>query len=122
MPTEPQPVTLFDAAKRAVEACDPDGTDAALGDFLAQFEDSDEPITAVQNVEERVALAQEGVDSELQEPSVMMASAVILYLGFRRDELDDDDEHILRLAARAEWKGEVPEVVRVWLADRGINV
>jgi hypothetical protein len=122
MPTEPQPVTLFDVVKRAVEICDPDGTDAALGDLLAQFEDADEPVTAVQNIEERVALAAEGVDANVEDPSVMVASAVIVYLSFRRDELDDDDEEVLRLAARAEWKGQPPEIVTDWLADRGVTV
>src|SRR5947209_19592041 len=114
MPTEPQPLTVFDVAKRAVDICDPSGTDAVLGDLLLQFEDADEPVTAVQNIEERIALAQEGVDVELEDPSVVVASAVMLYLAFRRDEVDDDDEKVLRLAARAEWKGEPPEVVVQW--------
>ena len=122
MPTEPAPVTLFEVAKRAVEICDPESEDPALGDFLMQFEDADEPITAIQNLEERVALAAEGVDSELEDASVSMASAVILYLAFRRDEVGDDPEHILRLAARAEWKGDPPDAVLDWLADRGVAV
>jgi hypothetical protein len=122
MPTEPDPITLFDVAKRAVEVCDPSGAEANLGDLLAQFEDSDEPITAVQNLEERVAIAAEGVDVEVDDPAVSMASAVILYLAHRRDEIDDDPENILRLAARAEWKGDPPQPVLDWLADRGVSV
>jgi hypothetical protein len=122
MPTEPEPVTLFDVAKRAVEVCDPNDEDAVLGGLLVQFEDADEPITAVQNIEERVALAAEGVDVEVDDPSIAMASAVILYLAHRRDELDDDPDHILRLAARAEWKGDPPGVVQTWLSDRGVAV
>jgi hypothetical protein len=122
MPTEPQPVTLFDVAKRAVEIADPDDTDATLGDFLVQFEDADEPVTAIQNLEERVAIAEEGVDVEIEDPAVSMAAATILYLARRRDELDDDPDKILRLAARAEWKGDPPQSVRDWLADRGVEV
>jgi hypothetical protein len=122
MPTEPEPVTLFDVAKRAVEICDPQDADGVLGDFLAQFEDSDEPITAIQNIDERVALAGEGVDVEVEDPAIAMASAVILYLAYRRDELDDEPEHILRLAARAEYKGEPPEPIVDWLSDRGVAV
>lgn len=122
MPTEPQPVTLFEVAKRAVEICDPDGADAVLGDLLLQFEDADEPISAVQNLEERVALAAEGVDIDVEDPSVSVASAVIIYLGFRRDEIDDDPEDVLRLTARAEWKGDPPGPVRDWLSDRGVRV
>ena len=122
MPTEPAPVTLFEVAKRAVDVCDPEGDDPALGDFLLQFEDADEPIAAIQNLEERVALAAEGVDSEVEDPAVSMASAVMLYLAFRRDEVGDDPEHILRLAARAEWKGDPPDAVVDWLAGRGVTV
>jgi hypothetical protein len=121
MPTEPQPITLFEVAKRAVEVCDPDGADAVLGDLLLQFEDADEPISAIQNLEERVALAAEGVDAGVEDPSVAVASAVIIYLAFRRDEIDDDPESILRLAVRAEYKGAAPAVVLDWLAERGVS-
>jgi hypothetical protein len=122
MPREPEPTTLFEVAKRAVEICDPSDTDANLGDFLLQFEDADEPITAIENLEERVATAQEGVDIELDDPAIGMAAAVILYLARRRDELDDEPEKILRLAARAEWRGDPPQSVLDWLSDAGIEV
>src|SRR6476661_4495813 len=102
MPTNPEPISLFDVAKRAVEAVDPAGADGALGDFLQQFEDEDEPITGVENLEERVALASEGVDYDVADPAVQMAGATILYLARRRDEMRGRDEDILRLAARAE--------------------
>jgi hypothetical protein len=122
MPREPQPITLFDVARRAVDVADPPGNDPRLGDLLAQFEDDDEPVTAVENLEERVAIAVEGVDVEIADPAVSMAAATILYLARRRDELHDEPHKILRLAARAEWKGDPPESVRDWLADRGVEV
>lgn len=122
MPTEPRPISLFDVARRAVEVSDPNDTDANLGDLLAQFEDQDEPVAGIENLEERVAIAVEGVDVEIGDPAVSMAAAAILYLAHRRDELHADPEHILRLAARAEWKGDPPEPVREWLADRGVEV
>jgi hypothetical protein len=50
-----------------------------------------------------------------------VATAVILYLARRRDELHDEPSKILRLAARAEWKGDLPQSVRDWLADRGVG-
>ena len=65
MPTEPSPLTLADVARRAVEICDPDDRDAVLGQYFLQFEDADEPITAIQNLEERLALAAEGVDADV---------------------------------------------------------
>jgi hypothetical protein len=39
---------------------------------------------------------------------------------FRRRGEDDDE--VLRLAARAEWDGRPPGDVREWLADRGVDV
>ncbi len=122
MPTNPEPITLFEVAKRAVEVADPDDADGRLGDLLVQFEDADEPITAIENLEERVAIALEGVDVEIEDPAVSVAAATILYLAHRRDELDGDPEDILRLAARAEWKGDPPQSVRDWLTDRGVVI
>jgi hypothetical protein len=113
---------LFDVARRAVEISDPADADPRLGDLLAQFEDADEPVSAVENLEERVAIAVEGVDIEIDDPAVSMAAATILYLAHRRDELHGDPRHILRLAARAEWKGDPPQPVREWLADRGVKL
>jgi len=121
MPTEPEPLTLADLARRAVQICDPQDADAVLGDYFVQFEDADEPVTAIQNLEERVALAAEGVDAGVDDPSIAVANAVIIYLAHRRDEFDDDPEDVLRLAARAEWKGNPPEAVLDWLADRGVR-
>ncbi|HEY1590690.1 MAG TPA: hypothetical protein VGF81_02785 [Solirubrobacteraceae bacterium] len=122
MPTEPRAITLFDIVKRAVDICDPNDSDERLGRLLEQFEDDDEPVTAVENLEERLAIAVEGVDVEIEDPAVSMATAVILYLARRRDELHDHPSKILRLAARAEYKGDPPEQVVEWLADRGVEV
>jgi hypothetical protein len=120
MPTDPRPISLFEVVKRAVEITDPDDVEPQLGELLEQFEDDDEPVRAIQNLEERVAIAVEGVDVELESPAVSVASAVILYLAHRRDEVDDSPDKILRMAARAEWKGDPPEAVVDWLADRGV--
>lgn len=122
MPTNPEPVTLFDLAKRAVEISDPTDADARLGELLARFEDADEPVAGIENLEERVAVATEGIDAELEDPAVSMAVATILYLARRRDEVGDEPSKILRLAARAEWKGDPPQAVLDWLAERDIRV
>jgi hypothetical protein len=119
---EPTPITLFDVAKRAVEICDPTDSDPRLDRLLMQFEDADEPVTGIGNLEERVAIAEEGADVEIEDPAVSMAAATILYLARRRDELGDEPSKILRLAARAEWKGDPPYSVQDWLAQRGIQV
>ena len=119
---EPPPITLFDVAKRAVEICDPTDSDPRLDRLLVQFEDADEPVTAIGNLEERVAIDEEGADVDIEDPAVSMAAATILYLTHRRDELGDEPSKILRLAARAEWKGDPPYRVRDLLGQRGIEV
>ena len=47
--------TVAELVRRAVEVCDPEEHDEALGRFERQFEDDDEPVTAVENLEGRLA-------------------------------------------------------------------
>src|SRR2546423_5469016 len=122
MSQEPNPLTVAQLVRRAVAICDPDDEDADLGDFEAQLEDDDEPVTAVENLEERLAVAEEGADVLVEKPAVMMATVVALYLAYRPDELRGDPEHVLRLAARAEWKGDPPDAVLGWLSARGVDL
>ncbi len=122
MAQEPNPLTVAELVRRAVAICDPDDEDADLGELEVQLEDDDEPVTAVENLEERLAVAEEGADVLLEKPAVMMATVVALYLAHRPDELRGDPEHVLRLAARAEWKGDPPNAVVDWLAERGVEV
>jgi hypothetical protein len=70
--------SVSDVVRRAVELCDPDDVDQTLGRLEEQFEDDDEPITAVENLEERVAIAVEGADYDAENPAVAVASAVVL--------------------------------------------
>jgi hypothetical protein len=122
MPTDPSPPRVSDLVRRAVEICDPADEDAALGDFERALEDDDRPASAVDNLDEHLAVIVEGIDPDIENPAVSMAVAVVLYLARRRDEIDDDPEDILRLAARAEWKGDPPSAVLDWLAERGVTV
>lgn len=122
MPTEPDPITLSEIARRATEIVDPNGADDEVIRVYTQLEDDDRPITTIQNLEERLAHAEEGADIEGDNPAVAMAIAVILYLAHRRDELEDDADDVLRLAARSEWSGQPPAAVQNWLDERGVAV
>jgi len=123
MPTNPDPVTLSQVARRAAEVVDPADEDPDVADLLATFEDADEPISGVlDGLEERVAEAVGRIDADETLPAVQMMGAVITYLGHRRDEVSDVEADILRLAARAEFDDHPPEIIEEWLADQGVSL
>lgn len=121
MPTEPHTPTLAEVVRRAVEICDPDGVTGDLERYLLEFEDRDEPISAIEDIQ---AVAFDAVRQGAEDPvdpAVTMAAAVTTYLAHRRDEMDDDDLDILLLAARSEFHGNPPPDVANWLEDRGVQ-
>jgi hypothetical protein len=122
-PAEAQgpPPTLFEVVHRAVQVADPTG-EFGVADLLEPVEDSDEPITAHDDIETDLAELKGRVDPQDEDPAVMMAIAVATYLAFRRDEMDDDRIDLLRLAARAEYDGNPPDNVRAWLDSQGVEL
>jgi hypothetical protein len=112
--------TVAELVRHAVEVCDPEGLDPALGRLEQQLEDDDEPVTAVENLEERLALAAEGADYEAEDPAVAVASAVVLYLASKQGQAsyDRDPSELMRLAVRAQWHGDPPTTVADWLEGR----
>src|SRR5919202_627140 len=102
MPTDRSLITLSDLIRRAAAIVDPQGDDPAVVELVTRFEDDDEPVRALlDELEERLAW---GAD---EDPPVVMAQALVLYLAHRLDEVDeDDDAELLRLAARSEFDGD----------------
>jgi len=121
MPTEPEPITLAQIVHRAVEVCE-DSSSQGLDELLERFEDADEPVTAVEDVEARLEAEMGPVDFDEDDGALTMARAVIVYLAHRRDTLDEDPAELLRLAARAEFHGQPPEHVERWLVGQGIEM
>src|SRR4051794_33019104 len=114
MPTDRSLITLSDLVRRAAAIVDPQGDDPAVVELVMRFEDDDEPVRGVlDQLEERLAW---GVD---EDPPIVMAQALVLYIAHRLDEFEDDDSELLRLAARAEFDGQPPELVVAWLQERG---
>jgi hypothetical protein len=115
-----QTPTLAEAVRRAVEVVDPAG-DQGTEEFLVRFEDRDEPIAALQDtIEQEIDEAVGTIDPDGTDAAVQMCGAVVTYLAFRRDEITDVREDVLRLAARAEFDGEPPVLVRDWLEAEGV--
>ena len=117
MPTDRTLITLSDLVRRASAIVDVDGADDAVTEFAARHEDDDIPVRSIlDGLEERLAW---GAD---ENPSVVMAQAVVLYLAHRFDEVEDDPDEILALAARSEFDGRPPAAVEEWLTRNGIEV
>ena len=121
MSTEPEPLTLAQAVHRAAQACDPAGESPSAADVLARFEDRDEPVAGLQDLDGRLAEEFGALDPQEEDPVVQMIRATTLYLAFKRPEVGAGHEELLRLAARAEYSGNPPEPVRSWLAERGVE-
>ncbi len=111
-----------DVVRRAVAICDPDGTDELVADFLLAYEDRDEPVAALEGRDREFFETAERVQGVLPGAAVQLAAAVATYLAFRRDEVSDDDDDLLRLAARAEFGDNPPEDISLWLQEAGVAV
>ena len=122
MPTEPQPVTLAQLVHRAAEITDPEGADDDVTALMQRFEDADWPVSGIlESLEQRMAEAAGALDPQEESPGLQMAAAVAVYLGHRRDEVDEQPDHVLRMAARAEFDGNPPAHVAQWLETAGID-
>jgi hypothetical protein len=114
--------TLFAIVRRAAEVCDPEGAEEAASELLTRFEDRDEPVGDPAEAEREIAEAKGAIDPQDEDPVAMMTAAVATYLAYRRDELEDDRENLLVLAARAEFDGKPPEPAASWLVAQGLEV
>ncbi|MEA2129703.1 MAG: hypothetical protein QOJ85_2594 [Solirubrobacteraceae bacterium] len=115
--------SVFEVVRRAVDIVDPEGVDDEVAEFLRIYEDRDEPVTALGTERTREFFeAADGLMGDVRVAPVIMAAAVSTYLAFRRDEVGDDPEDILRLAARAEFGRHTPQDVADWLGLRGVEV
>lgn len=102
MPREPETATLAEVVRAAAEAADPTGADDAVTALITRFEDRDEPVTTVGDVEEQLLEARRAIDLDGDSRPLATAVAVAIYLAFRRDELGSDPDELIRLATRAE--------------------
>jgi hypothetical protein len=117
VPTEPPVLTLAEAVRVATDAVDPDGADDRVADLRQRFEDRDEPISALtESIEATMAEATRSLDVEGDDPALTLAGAVVTYLAFRHDNVDEPPERLLQLAADAEFDGHPPADVAAFLA------
>jgi hypothetical protein len=102
MPTQPHTPTLAEVVHAACEAADPTGADDRVTDLLTRFEDRDEPVTTVTDIEEQLAEAHGIIDPDRDSEPLRNAVAVATYLAFRRDQIGADPAELIRRATAAE--------------------
>ncbi len=122
MAPQPAPVTISDAVHRAVRVLDPTGNDQNLGELLERFEDDDQPVGVAHEAGQRIAEGVGALDPQAEDAAIQLAGAVATYLCYRRDELSEDGNALIRLAVRAEYDGHPPEPMKGWLAAAGVEV
>src|SRR3954452_19305368 len=102
MPTEPHIPTLSEVIRAACETADPGATDELVTELLTRFEDRDEPVTTVLDVEEQLAEAHGIIDPDRDSEALANAVAVATYLAFKRDQIGSDPDDLIRRATAAE--------------------
>src|SRR4051812_24971326 len=102
MPTEPHTPTVAEIVRTASEVADPTGADDRVTDLITRFEDRDEPVTTVTDIEEQLAEAHGIIDPDGDSESLRTAVAVATYLAFRRDQINEDRQELIRRATKAE--------------------
>ena len=102
MPTEPHTPTLAETVRAACDVADPSAADERVTELLTRFEDRDEPVTTVIDIEEQLAEAHGIIDPDGDSQALRNAVAVATYLAFRRDQFDADPDELIRRATAAE--------------------
>jgi hypothetical protein len=102
MPTEPHTPTLAEIVRIASEVSDPTGSDDRVTELITRFEDRDEPVTTVTDIEEQLAEAHGIIDPDGDSEALRNAVAVGTYLAFRRDQIHEDRDELIRRATKAE--------------------
>jgi hypothetical protein len=116
MPTDRTLITLSDLVRHAAGIVDVNGADDAVTEFVERYQDDDEPVRGLlDGLEERVRW---GAD---EDPPVVVAQAIVLYLAHRLDEVDDLPGDIVRLAVRSEMDGKPDAPIAAWLNEQGFE-
>lgn len=115
-----EPPTVADAVGRAAALCDPDGAETAVQALHEGFEDDTRPATSVEDLAGELQETVDALDADGDSPAARMAVAAAVWLATNPAQADNR-EHVLREAARLHFRGDLPEDVESWLADRQVS-
>ena len=89
---------------------------------MQRFEDADWPVSGIlESIEQRMAEAAGTLDPQEDSPGLQVAAAVTVYLAHRRDELDEDPDHVLRMGRARSSTGSRPRTSRSGSRTAGIE-
>lgn len=109
------PPTLSEVVREAAGLVDPEDESELVGDFERWFEDDDEPVNTVPNLERRLAGALDDLDPEGAEPALTVAAAVVSYLASRPRHTPREPQRVIEQALLLEFGNDIPEPLRSWV-------
>jgi hypothetical protein len=107
-------VTVAQVVREAAGIVDPTDRDALVGDLERWFEDDDDPVEAVPDLDRRIAGALDELDPEDDHPGMSVAAAVAIYLATRPRHEPRDRDAVIRQAIRLAYGNDVPAGVAGW--------
>jgi hypothetical protein len=107
--------TVADVVRQAAGIVDPSDSLALVGELEQWFEDDDDPVRTVPNLDRRLAAAVEKIDPDGEEPAVTVAAAVVLYLSTEPRHAPSDAEGVIDQAVKLEFGDDVPDRIAEWL-------
>jgi hypothetical protein len=111
-------VTVAEVVREAAGIVDPNDQDALVGDLERWFEDDDDPVEAVPDLDRRISGALDELDPEDDHPGLSVAAAVAIYLATRPRHEPRDRDAVIRQAVRVAYGDSVPAAVADWAGLR----
>ncbi len=107
-------VTVAEVVREAAGIVDPGDRDALVGDFERWFEDDDDPVEAVPELDRRIGGVLDELDPEGDHPGLSVAAAVAMYLATRPRREPRERDAVIRQAIRLSYDDNVPAAIADW--------
>jgi hypothetical protein len=107
-------LTVSQVVREAAGMVDPEDSSALVGDFERWFEDDDDLVSAVPNLERRLAGAIDEIDPDGTDPALTVAAAVVSYLATLPRHAPRDPDRVIEQALRLQFGDDVPDSLSAW--------
>ena len=111
-------VTVAEVVREAAGIVDPDDQDALVGDLERWFEDDDDLVEAVPDLDCRIVGALDELDSEDDHFGMSVAVAVAIYLATQPRHEPRERDAVIQQAIRLAYGKDVPAGVAGWAGLR----